>query len=376
MRLTVPARRPKSAGHRSCSHFVPATIRSILAILCCVIACFSQTVTIERSSNLRKAPNTSSAILASLNKGDTATLISNRKRQGYYHVRAANGAVGWIWSRNAATGAPARETANQPATGVLNRATGAGTFGQACSEPNFPSATPAPIDSTSCGPAGKGGAEASQNETKNNFCASGPARPITIADMVALQKKVEDDGTIPFGSREKHPLSDQPGPATDRSKLQNFGEETQVALSGFVKIARQEGAESVNCGKGPGSPVPNQPAYHDIHISIVESPDDEECSGVVAEMIPHYRPGSWTVNAVTAVAHGHLPVRVTGQLMFDSSHSPCINGVSVAVGNGHDPARSSLWEVHPIYKFEVCPQGDCSSGDGWMPLEAWETQHP
>jgi hypothetical protein len=37
-----------------------------------------------------------------------------------------------------------------------------------------------------------------------------------------------------------------------------------------------------------------------------------------------------------------------------------------------DPARVSLWEVHPIYKFEVCENGDCSSGSGWVPLEQWK----
>jgi hypothetical protein len=56
----------------------------------------------------------------------------------------------------------------------------------------------------------------------------------------------------------------------------------------------------------------------------------------------------------------------TGQWMFDSSHTPCVNGSPIK----GDPARISLWEVHPIYKFEVCPQGNCTSV-GWVPLEAW-----
>src|ERR1022692_1931191 len=32
--------------------------------------------------------------------------------------------------------------------------------------------------------------------------------------------------------------------------------------------------------------------------------------------------------------------------------------------------RASLWEVHPIYKFEVCPNGTCADG-GWKTLEDW-----
>jgi hypothetical protein len=133
---------------------------------------------------------------------------------------------------------------------------------------------------------------------------------------------------------------------------------TVTETSGFVLIARQEGAESVNCGAS----VPDNPAFHDIHISIVDAATNtNECSGVVVEMVPHHRPASWTQENVQAVANKHLPVRVTGQLMFDSSHTPCVGGAAVQ----GDPKRASLWEVHPIYKFEVCPGGSCVSLEEW-----------
>lgn len=235
---------------------------------------------------------------------------------------------------------------------------------QSCPHPQYPSPSPAPIDSTSCGSAGSGGAETTQNEAKNNFCASGSARPMTISQMVALQEQVQKDKTIPFGNPDKHPLTTTHGPATDRAALVALGEGSEVVLNGFVKIARQEGAESVNCGKN----VPNQPEYHDIHISIVESSSQKECSGVVVEMVPHHRPTSWSSDLVNQVASAKLPVRITGQLMFDSSHTPCVKGRAVS----GDPARASLWEVHPIYNFEVCTQSDCSSGSGWVSLEAWK----
>jgi uncharacterized protein YgiM (DUF1202 family) len=56
----------------------------------------SQTATVQRSSNLRKSPNTGSAILESLNQGDSVTLTSTKKRLGYYHVRASDGRLGWV----------------------------------------------------------------------------------------------------------------------------------------------------------------------------------------------------------------------------------------------------------------------------------------
>jgi hypothetical protein len=236
---------------------------------------------------------------------------------------------------------------------------------QTCANPVFPGPATA-IDSSTCTLAGNDGTETNQNEAKNNFCpstATARAQPITIANMVALQKTVQQNKAIPFGNPDTHPLTTNVGPATNRAPLVALGEGKQVVLQGFVKIARQEGGESVNCSTN----VPNTDLYHDIHISIVAALSQAECSGVVAEMIPRHRPAAWTQMQVEAVSTAKLPVRVTGQLMFDSSHTPC-QGSSAVKG---DPARASLWEIHPIYKFEVCPKGTCAAG-GWVALEAWK----
>ena len=64
----------------------------------------SQTATVQHSSNLRKSPNTGSAILESLNQGDSVTLTSTKKRLGYYHARASDGRLGWVWGLNVSTG--------------------------------------------------------------------------------------------------------------------------------------------------------------------------------------------------------------------------------------------------------------------------------
>jgi hypothetical protein len=241
-------------------------------------------------------------------------------------------------------------------------------FPTVCPAPNagklplFPSATATGIDAL-CGLGGTPGPESSQNEAKNNFCALGAAGPITIQQMVNLQTSVQANKAISFGNSDKHPLSAQPGPMTNRAPLQALGEGKPVVLQGFVFAAAQEGEESVNCGKA----VPNAAVDHDIHISIVDSASNtNECSGIVAEMIPHHRPTAWTPSALTAVAKAHLMVRVTGQLMFDSSHTPCVAGAAIA----GDPKRASLWEVHPIYRFEVCPSGKCAT-TGWVDLANW-----
>ena len=46
------------------------------------------------------------------------------------------------------------------------------------------------------------------------------------------------------------------------------------------------------------------------------------------------------------------------------------NGVGAGEGN---PKRVSLWEVHPIYKFEVCT-GNCDGAGTWVPLDEWVKQ--
>ena len=227
----------------------------------------------------------------------------------------------------------------------------------------FPQAAPTAIDNSSCAVSGSGGAEATQNEAKNNFCpTTTAAQPITIAQMIALQTKVQQNKSIPFGSK-VHPITSKAGPAEDRAPLVALGEGKEVVLLGFVNKSRQEGAESVNCEKA----VPDTSANHDIHISIVATAGAAECSGIVAEMIPRHRPSAWSADLVNSVASKKLPVRVTGQLMFDSSHTPCQNGTPIK----DDPARATLWEVHPIYKFEVCPTGTCTTS-GWVKIEAWK----
>jgi hypothetical protein len=241
-------------------------------------------------------------------------------------------------------------------------------FKPTCLKPNYPQPAPAtsPKIDAQCGLAGSGaGPEGQQNTAKNNFCATGTAQAITIEDLTNLQTQVEKSPAINFGNEDKG--TRKRGPTTNRAPLKKLGEGKLVTLKAFVLIARQEGAESVNCEKN----VPDQPEFHDIHISLVATADvDEECSGVVAEMSPHHRPDAWTHANVEKVSKAKLPVRVTGHLYFDSSHFPCSNGQSAGEGN---PKRVSLWEIHPIYKFEVCT-GNCDGAGTWVPLDEWVKQ--
>ncbi|HEY6348183.1 MAG TPA: hypothetical protein VI636_02115 [Candidatus Angelobacter sp.] len=233
-------------------------------------------------------------------------------------------------------------------------------FTQSCDNPSFPTADKEPPDSV-CGPIGSGKAETAQNTAKNNFCASGDPEAIDFSKMKDLQTQVENASGIDWGN--KNTADHKKGPTTDRAPLQQMGEDKLVVLKAFVLIARQEGAESVNCGAN----APNKPVYHDIHISLVPTADEsDECNSIVAEMSPHHRPAEWTAANLMKLAQAHTPVRVTGHLLFDSSHVPCADGKPVP----SNPKRFSLWEVHPIYKFEVCT-GNCDADGTYVDLVDW-----
>lgn len=323
----------------------------------------AQQATITHSSNFRQSPSTKSKIIGSLESGDSVTLTSTKKTNGYFPAKTTSGTAGWVWAKNVSTKSNLSAYKLNIAPTLTPH-----QFEASCDGPAFPGESTV-MDGTGCPSSGNGGAETAQNEEKNNFCASGTPQAVTIKDLGQLQRAVQQAGDIPFGNPSNHPLSDTAGPATDRSGLTSIGdnglgEGTQVTLVGYVKIARQEGAESVNCGKS----VPNSADYHDIHISIVSTPQSTECSGIVAEMIPHHRPDSWTADIVNQVSAAKLQVRLTGNLMFDSSHTPCQKGAPIK----GDPSRSSLWEVHPIYKFEVCTNGMCADEPGWVDLADWK----
>lgn len=258
----------------------------------------------------------------------------------------------------------------------LSGAAVAEKFAPACKNPSLPGKAVA-IDRR-CGTQGAGGEEAEQNGLKNNFCATGSPETLTFDQLRALQTKVEENKAINFGDRAN---KGSHGPTADRAPLKALGEGRLVQLRAYVFAAKQEGAESVNCGKSFDN-EDKKNLFHDIHIAMVETqelatPKDKpeavanECQGIVVEMTPHHRPPQWTATNLNKVARAHLPVRVTGQLFFDSSHVPCADGKPVR----SNPKRVSLWEIHPVYAFEVCTS-DCDGAGTWLPIEKWVTKAP
>jgi len=214
-------------------------------------------------------------------------------------------------------------------------------------------------------------AHASQNEAKNNYCASGGPALITFATFARLQKKL--DQKIPaaktWGRNHLPENRSQLKALYTTSAGDTVGEGNVVRFVAWVMKLRQGGAESVNC-QG------TKKEQTDLHIVLISNSDREnnpECSSVTAEISPHFRPENWDAHTILlAIDH---PLRFTGHLMYDASHRPC-SGTPPKAGH-QAPARVSSWEIHPVYGIDVCTKKSiksCKANDEslWIPLDQWE----
>ncbi len=222
----------------------------------------------------------------------------------------------------------------------------------------------------SCGPEGSATTDPqiAQNTAKNNFCASGTPANLSFKHFDTLQANATaahvtfgNDSRIP---RDRSPLAhllSLPGSGT-------IGEGSLVRFAAFVVDAHYSNVsrgESVNC-KNRGREL------NDIHIVLAEGAPTagatfDECSTVTAEISPHFRPEVWTPENLNSVARTKQ-FRFTGQLFFDASHRPC-EGTTVS-----NPARRSIFEIHPVYAVEVCKSASsCKVDDdaAWMALHEW-----
>lgn len=219
------------------------------------------------------------------------------------------------------------------------------------------------------GDAEAGSAHALQNDLKNNLCASGQPAPVTFLTFKRLQERVESAGHASW-SRTNLPADRSIfSKVYTTSEGDRLSEGTVVQLSGWILKLKKGGKESVNCQESKRDNV-------DIHIVIVPSAasDADECTSVTAEVIPHFRPESFSaVNISSAIDH---PIRFTGPLFYDASHKPCAG--SPPKSSSGNPARISNWEIHPVLGLEVCKFRSltrCKVGDDslWAPLDTWLT---
>jgi hypothetical protein len=211
-----------------------------------------------------------------------------------------------------------------------------------------------------------------QNEQKNNLCATGSPRTITRDVFLRLQEAAKAKH-IKFGDRNDLPPDRAPLRGIVDEQGTPIGEGTLVQYVAFISEARHSNVssgESVNCGR-------HGAAKNDIHLDLSRSLDEDACESVTAEISPHFRPDSWFRLAGTGSVRkreaplGDHPVRIRGPLFFDASHVPCTSHSEA------NPARASIWEIHPVYAVDVCSEttiSACKIDDEslWTPLNEFE----
>ena len=162
----------------------------------------------------------------------------------------------------------------------------------------------------------------------------------------------------------------------DRDALTALGEGKKISVVAFLIGIKPEGGESCNCGL-------TKTEWTDNHLVLVTrttlnrfplAPDEDEddifhsreLESITAEFTPRVREThpNFTREKVKPLiddaAQKALLVRLTGMLMFDSEHFI------------RNPLkRANNWEIHPILKFEYCPNRNCTaqSDAGWKSLD-------
>lgn len=214
-------------------------------------------------------------------------------------------------------------------------------------------------------------AKALQSQAKNDFCAD--TSHVTVVDFATLRQMGTTAQTK--GLQKKDLTNRQPLHGFFPVGGRSIGEGDVVRLKAWILEAHVSdcaAGEEVNCAT-PGF------VTNDIHIPLVDpsagGQKQGECTSVTSEISPHFRPATWSnIDMKTPVKN---VVRITGPLFYDNAHDPCATPQSPKAPTG-DPARSTLWEIHPIYQVEVCAnvdaaQCDVNSADKtmWIAYDQW-----
>jgi len=295
--------------HLRCAVFV-----SGLA-LCSAFALAQATATITHNGNLRPTPSIAQAPIRLLTPPEVVTLVNSTPVNGYYHVHTTHGEDGWVYRSSVTLGSAAptpQVTSCGPGTEIVPHLTcpAVGTHGQnvayaANSDAGLRNMAKRHVPDPSCTPKtfSLDDARSLQNYITNTY-ADARTTKTQFAPTRTLANIPTFDGSL--------------------------GEGDSVRLSAYLIVAKDEGAESVNCGGADGT---------DIHISLgPKGAGTNEYAGIVAEMIPQVaRPVGWDATTLNRLVGKQ--VLVIGGLTYDNEHFVNDNPASPKSGQ---PQRFSL----------------------------------
>jgi len=302
--------------------------------------------------NLRSGPSQASAVIVTLPKGSVVTVIASKPTNGFYQVQTSTKQRGYISAKYIAlVSEKSRALVRKP----TNFETEPHRIGMASARACVPDLASCPSNGCEAADSPHG----LMNQLKQTIPGSTTPTLLTFDDFANLQQQA--DNLVG---------EDKELTASDRAQLKNMtvsagqvSEGDLVSILGYlVDTPHPNTGESVNCNlKGE--------ANNDYHIPISSDPSNNGFQGIVVEMIPQNRSANWNLANLTQVESGNQLVMVTGGLFYDNLHK--VNGDSSNPLRGQ-PARFSLFEVHPITQFVVCTKSDNSCDptqtSDWAPL--------
>jgi hypothetical protein len=292
---------------------------------------------------VRASPKTGGTALRRIPAGSELTWVEGQKKGNFYRVVVPKGPVGWV---------------PVGAVDVVEKPPAAAIGLEAAAPPCAANLSACEVQG--CGAAGS--TQAVGNMAKRREPGSGPAVLLTFADFSALQEQADTlvGQAQELTQEERATLKDMtvsPG---------KVSEGDLVRMAAFIATGPAPHAntgESVNCRlKGP--------ANNDFHINVAENASEDAFDGVVVEMIPQERPAAWTLAKLKTTQTKRQQVLIEGNLLYDNKHV-----VNSDRDNplGGQPARFSLWEIHRVTRFWICPKagGGCDPAkeEEWTELK-------
>jgi hypothetical protein len=124
-----------------------------------------------------------------------------------------------------------------------------------------------------------------------------------------------------------------------------------ISVEGYLAGSRQEGPESPNCHGADAS-------FKDFHIWLTQNAGQDRSQSIVVEMTPAMRAqhSNWTTTLLGRIARDNDKVRVSGWLMLDPEHPDQVG-----------KTRGTIWEIHPVMRFEVEQNGHWVALDTFSP---------
>jgi hypothetical protein len=283
------------------------------------LSAVSQTGSLQHNSNLRKSPSTSSAVIEVLSTGTQVILISNKRRSGYYHVQAADGARGWVLAKNASLSSSTGTPVPQPTSGSLLNQLHAARV----------AAVPQPLVI--------GGREV--------CAAAGNSSDPKMIKLDSQKNRTDIPKATAYIPVDWDVLKGLPIQSPD--DLQGAPVMLAGYLSHGINVENKGPGESANCNLVNDDEV-------DWHVYLTSAPNQAISQAIIVETTPRTRPlHTWDKSVLDGLVNTNKQVRISGWLMYDFQHVPEIG-----------TERATVWEVHPITRIEVT-----DGNGGWQDIE-------